>query len=435
MPDKEALTCAYTFRQHVFAYFGSAAACVSDGGSEWKGAFSDMLLQLCIQHRVTSPNHTSANGAVERVVQVVKRSLRKYIAGAQRHDDWDLYLPTIMLAYNCSVQKSTRLSPCYVMYGRQPVLPAAARAAWSDTLDLDPAAEEVSADQVLQRARLVDRLGVVVGNNMAIAQTRDQVRYAKVRSGAYHPSLRVFSVGDLVYARRPGGKGTTLDMEAEPEIFKVMAVSSLGVAKIVRPDGIVLAHNVTNLTPCHLPSVPFEWDFRRLRPREDHPCHRCNFAHTTTSNPIVMCDTCPLAFHLQCLEPALTQIPAGAWQCEVCVLNRVPFLSSAVPAPSLTADLTPLMMRRHAEYSKLHGRFVRKVFSDQPSTPYYGVVHYLGPQTLGRGKQHPFGIRFHDGEQWIMSAADVHSHLLPDSGARSKWPVGIPFPAAWEVST
>ena len=82
MPDKEALTCAYTFRHHVFAYFGSVAACVSDGGSEWKGAFSDMLLQLCIQHHVTSPNHSSANGAVERVVHVVKHSLRKYIAGA-----------------------------------------------------------------------------------------------------------------------------------------------------------------------------------------------------------------------------------------------------------------------------------------------------------------------------------------------------------------
>ena len=79
-----------------------------------------------------------------------------------------------MLAYNCSVQKSTRLSPCYVMYGRQPVLPAAAHAAWSATLDdTDAAAEEVSDDQVLQHAHLVDRLGVVVGNNVAIAQTRD----------------------------------------------------------------------------------------------------------------------------------------------------------------------------------------------------------------------------------------------------------------------
>ena len=100
-----------------------------------------------------------------------------------------------------------------------------------------------------------------------------------------------------------------------------------------------------------------------------------------------------------------------------------------------TTDLTPLMMRCHAEYGKLHGRFVRKIFDDQPSTPYYRVVHYLGPQTLGRGKQHPFGISFHDGEQWIMSAADVKATLLPDSGVRSKWPVGIPFPAAWESST
>jgi hypothetical protein len=36
-------------------------------------------------------------------------------------------------------------------------------------------------------------------------------------------------------------------------------------------------------------------------------------------NKMLMCDTCPAAWHIDCLEPPLLKIPKGAWHCPACV--------------------------------------------------------------------------------------------------------------------
>ncbi|XP_034038510.1 autoimmune regulator [Thalassophryne amazonica] len=38
---------------------------------------------------------------------------------------------------------------------------------------------------------------------------------------------------------------------------------------------------------------------------------------------LICCDGCPRAFHLYCLEPPLTSIPRGSWQCEQCHVNKM----------------------------------------------------------------------------------------------------------------
>uniref|UniRef100_A0A3B5KYU7 Autoimmune regulator n=1 Tax=Xiphophorus couchianus TaxID=32473 RepID=A0A3B5KYU7_9TELE len=38
---------------------------------------------------------------------------------------------------------------------------------------------------------------------------------------------------------------------------------------------------------------------------------------------LICCDGCPRAFHLTCLNPPLTSIPSGSWQCEWCYGLRV----------------------------------------------------------------------------------------------------------------
>lgn len=39
-------------------------------------------------------------------------------------------------------------------------------------------------------------------------------------------------------------------------------------------------------------------------------CHRsCRLA------PLIQCDYCPLLFHMDCLDPPLTALPAGKWMC------------------------------------------------------------------------------------------------------------------------
>lgn len=34
---------------------------------------------------------------------------------------------------------------------------------------------------------------------------------------------------------------------------------------------------------------------------------------------IILCDTCPRAYHLVCLEPELEKAPEGRWSCPHCV--------------------------------------------------------------------------------------------------------------------
>jgi hypothetical protein len=61
----------------VFCRFAAPAEVLTDGGGEWEGSFGELLSSCFVDHRVTSPNHPQANGLSERLVQVVKKALRK----------------------------------------------------------------------------------------------------------------------------------------------------------------------------------------------------------------------------------------------------------------------------------------------------------------------------------------------------------------------
>lgn len=41
---------------------------------------------------------------------------------------------------------------------------------------------------------------------------------------------------------------------------------------------------------------------------------------------IILCDTCPRAYHLVCLDPELEKAPEGKWSCPHCVSPSPAFL-------------------------------------------------------------------------------------------------------------
>ncbi|KAM4556843.1 autoimmune regulator [Fundulus diaphanus] len=53
---------------------------------------------------------------------------------------------------------------------------------------------------------------------------------------------------------------------------------------------------------------------------------------------LICCDGCPRAFHLTCLNPPLTSIPSGSWQCEWCYGLRVKKESALQPAQVLPTE-------------------------------------------------------------------------------------------------
>ncbi|CAM6087473.1 unnamed protein product [Calypogeia fissa] len=78
LPDKASEGTAYAFLDRVFSHFLAPAEVLTDQGTEFQGEFQVLCDRSLIDHRTTSRDHPKADGLAERVVQTVKRGLRKY---------------------------------------------------------------------------------------------------------------------------------------------------------------------------------------------------------------------------------------------------------------------------------------------------------------------------------------------------------------------
>ena len=87
--------------------------------------------------------------------------------------------------------------------------------------------------------------------NLNIAQHRDTLRYARIRSGAYRPQVRRFSKGDYVYLQREAP--TTLDVKAGRTILRVKDVLPSGILLLERKDGQECREHLNNCASCHIP--------------------------------------------------------------------------------------------------------------------------------------------------------------------------------------
>ena len=81
--------------------------------------------------------------------------------------------------------------------------------------------------------------------------------------------------------------------------------------------------------------------------------------------------SCSAGYHLACLDPPLTAVSSGSWQCHSCVFNNIP-LPTVFPAPIPVAPNGPTM-RRHGVNLKYEGRFVQVEFPHVAGF-LYGVV-------------------------------------------------------------
>jgi hypothetical protein len=310
--DKEPGTVAAILTREVLTHYGACAEVVTDRGGEFGGAFQSCLDAALIDHRSTSAYHPQANGLSERVVQVVKRALRKWCL---RHaaEEWDAYLPWVAMGYNFSAQASLPgFSPYQLLYGRDPVVHGAIKVALVEPLDLDQPARLEAL--VAQRAALFQRWMPMALGNLQIAQHRDTLRYAKTRSGAWKPSLVQFAVGDYVYHQRE--MLDTLDTRAGERTLRVRAVAENGVLELEGSDARTVRVHVERCAPCHRVDIDGRVDPRRAVPSSDFSCRRCQ--RSTGVARMLLCDGCGAGWHLECLPQPLSAVPDGDWYCGRC---------------------------------------------------------------------------------------------------------------------
>ena len=94
----------------------------SDQGREFVNSVNQHLFQLTgVQHIISTAYHPQTNGLDERFNQTLQRGLLKMVNDNQ--NEWDKFLDSVLFAYRTSKQASTKFSPFFLLYGREPRLP------------------------------------------------------------------------------------------------------------------------------------------------------------------------------------------------------------------------------------------------------------------------------------------------------------------------
>lgn len=121
--DQKADTTARTFIHDIISRHGCPLKLLSDRGTNF---MSHLIQSTCatlgVKKIETSPYHPQTDGMVEKFNSTLLQILSMYCEKNQR--DWDIYLPLALFAYRTSINETTEESPFYLLYGRDPVLPA-----------------------------------------------------------------------------------------------------------------------------------------------------------------------------------------------------------------------------------------------------------------------------------------------------------------------
>jgi hypothetical protein len=129
----------------------------------------------------SSPYHPQTDGQTERVNQILKDMLRAYALKDKK--SWDKCLSYAEFSYNNSYQKSLKMSPFKVLYGRKCRTPLF----WNE-----PGENQVFGPEIFQEA---ERQVQVVRENLQLAQSR-QKSYVDHRRRNLS-----FKVSDFVYLK------------------------------------------------------------------------------------------------------------------------------------------------------------------------------------------------------------------------------------------
>jgi len=84
--------------------FGIPKRIITDNGTEFKGQFDELCVDVGIQHSMSLPYHQQANGLVERYMQLLNKMVK--IVAHEAEAVWPRRLCTLAFAYNASYHRT-----------------------------------------------------------------------------------------------------------------------------------------------------------------------------------------------------------------------------------------------------------------------------------------------------------------------------------------
>ena len=124
MPNMEAITIARIFVNEFIWCFGVPEQLHMDQGRNFESALiREVCRMLGITKTCTTPYHPQLDGMIERFNCTILNMLSTVTVVSDYEHNWDLHLPTLMLAYRTSCHKTTGATPLSLVYGQEAKLP------------------------------------------------------------------------------------------------------------------------------------------------------------------------------------------------------------------------------------------------------------------------------------------------------------------------
>ena len=189
IPNSKTKEVVDFFIKRIVLQHGAPSFLISDQGKSLNSNFSQTLFKaMTTNHLITTAYHPQCNGLVERFNHTFAVMLSMYVSSKQ--DDWDESIDFVTFGYNTSRHESTGVTPFFMLYGREAILP----------IDVALGNNPNPFNNVPTAADLVRRLTTIreiVRKRMLVVQARQKRRYDSKRT------QRQYKVGDVVLVYRP----------------------------------------------------------------------------------------------------------------------------------------------------------------------------------------------------------------------------------------
>ena len=209
--SKSAETVAQILMEHIIPRHACPRVIVSDNGTEFCNAVIDQITAFFnIKHIRTSVYHPQANGKCERYNRVQNDMLAKLVD--RTHRNWDSKIPSILSAYRTAKNETTKFSPFFVLYGRDPVLPV-------DTL-LAPKYRYHGDEYVPCMLETMHNVHHQIQHNLENSHEKNKTYYDKKAKPVN------IHVGDMVYFRDPSETATSKLSSSWKPFYRVIKALS-----------------------------------------------------------------------------------------------------------------------------------------------------------------------------------------------------------------
>jgi hypothetical protein len=210
--------------EEIICRHGCPEKIVSDRGTHFKNELVDGLMKkFQIKHNLSTPYHPQTNGLVERFNKTLGESLAKL---EKEEGEWDKKISQVLFAYRTKRQESTKISPFYLVYGR------------NDKLPLDKDNEEITINNRIQE--LIEELPKTRN------EAKKQIKKSQEKQKKYHDKrVKIkedFEIGEKVlYYKAAMEKQWTGKLEEKWKgPYYIHEILKNGSYKIKEMDGKIL---------------------------------------------------------------------------------------------------------------------------------------------------------------------------------------------------